>query len=216
MKTKTKIPQVTSIYIRYLHQHDGMNISNIVRQYAQYISIYRHCTRKPKKLNSKNDRKIIWKIQRFQEQFGDTFTANRVKYISGLTIVRPPPPPPPPQFCEGGGELTLPKIPRKGGWKNCWRIEGILRRGDSVSLGIFSSWGAANVTTATFNDILVSVPISTKCRCQSLFSLYSLAPVYRVYTSCFHNTVVSSCHRLHTSCLHHGGVTSCFSLKMWF
>ena len=103
MKTKTKIPQVTSIYIRYLHQHDGMNISNIVRQYTQYISIYRHCTRKPKKLNSKNDRKIIWKIQRFQEQFGDTFTANRVKYISGLTIVRPPPPPPPLVGGGGGG-----------------------------------------------------------------------------------------------------------------
>ena len=86
MKTKTKIPQETSIYTRYLHQHDGMNISNIVRQYTQYTSIYRHCTRKTKKLNSKNDRKIIWKIQRFQEQFGYTFTANRVKYDHRVAI----------------------------------------------------------------------------------------------------------------------------------
>ena len=125
MKTKTKIPQVTSIYIRYLHQHDGMNISNIVRQYTQYISIYRHCTRKPKKLNSKNDRKIIWKIQRFQEQFGDTFTANRVKYISGLTIVRPPPP----HFFEGGGGIDLTKNPKKGGMEKLLKDRGDLKKG---------------------------------------------------------------------------------------
>ena len=128
MKTKTKIPQVTSIYIRYLHQHDGMKISNIVRQYTQYISIYRHCTRKPKKLNSKNDRKIIWKIQRFQEQFGDTFTANRVKYISGLTIVRPPPPP---HFFEGGGGggIDLTKNPKKGGMEKLLKDRGDLKKG---------------------------------------------------------------------------------------
>ena len=126
MKTKTKIPQVTSIYIRYLHQHDGMNISNIVRQYTQYISIYRHCTRKPKKLNSKNDRKIIWKIQRFQEQFGDTFTANRVKYISGLTIVRPPPPP---HFFVGGGGIDLTKNPKKGGMEKLLKVRGDLKKG---------------------------------------------------------------------------------------
>ena len=130
MKTKTKIPQVTSIYIRYLHQHDGMNISNIVRQYTQYISIYRHCTRKPKKLNSKNDRKIIWKIQRFQEQFGETFTANRVKYISGLTIVRPPHPPPPPHFFEGGGGgIALTKNPKKGGMEKLLKDRGDLKKG---------------------------------------------------------------------------------------
>ena len=125
MKTKTKIPQVTSIYIRYLHQHDGMNISNIVRQYTQYISIYRHCTRKPKKLNSKNDRKIIWKIQRFQEQFGDTFTANRVKYISGLTIVRPPHPH---IFLRGGG-IDLTKNPKKGGMEKLLKDRGDLKKG---------------------------------------------------------------------------------------
>ena len=35
---------------------------------------------------------------------------------------------------------------------------GILQEGeDTVSLGIFSSWGMANVTTVTFNDILVIV-----------------------------------------------------------
>ena len=83
---------------------------------------------------------------------------------------------------------------------------GILRRedsvgkGDAVSSGIFSS--------------IPSVPISTECRCQSLFSLYSFSSCLQsVY---FHNTVVSPCYRLHTSCLHHAGVTSCFVLNMWF
>ena len=127
MKTKTKIPQETSIYTRYLHQHDGMNISNIVRQYTQYTSIYRHCTRKTKKLNSKNDRKIIWKIQRFQEQFGYTFTANRVKYVSGLTIVRPPPLPRP--FFEGGGGIDLTKNPKNGGMEKLLKDGGDLKKG---------------------------------------------------------------------------------------
>ena len=36
-----------------------------------------------------------------------------------------------------------------------------------------------------------------------------------MYTSCFHNTVVSSCYSLNTSCLHHAGVTYCFSLNIW-
>ena len=35
-----------------------------------------------------------------------------------------------------------------------------------------------------------------------------------VYTSCFHNTVVSSCYRLHTFRLHHAGVTSCLRLQI--
>ena len=67
-----------------------------------------------------------------------------------------------PLFLEGG--LTLPKILRKGGWKNCWTVVGILRKGDfvgkggdAVSLGIFSSWDVANITTETFNYILVIV-----------------------------------------------------------
>ena len=36
------------------------------------------------------------------------------------------------------------------------RGEGFCRKGrDAVILGIFSSWGVANVTTVTFNYILV-------------------------------------------------------------
>ena len=38
-----------------------------------------------------------------------------------------------PLFLEGG--LTLPKILRKGGWKNCWTVVGILRKGDFVGKG---------------------------------------------------------------------------------
>ena len=83
---------------------------------------------------------------------------------------------------------------------------GILRRGDSVgkgdaiSLGIFSNCGVANVTTVTFNYILVIVflfPLNVGV--SPCFHCTVLVPVYRVYTSCFHNTVASSCYRLHTS-----------------
>ena len=98
---------------------------------------------------------------------------------------------------------------------------GILRE-HSVRKGvllvwIFSSWGMANVTTVTFNCILVIVfllPLnvgSSPC-----LHCTVLVPVSRVYTACFHNTVVSSCYRSHTSCLHHAGVTSCFRLNIWF
>ena len=96
--------------------------------------------------------------------------------------------------------------------------EGFCRKGgNAVSLVIFYSWGVTNVTTVTFNYILVIVflfPLSVGV--SPCFHCTVLVPVYRVYTYCFHNTVVSSCYRLHTSCLHHGGVTSCFSLNMWF
>ena len=85
-----------------------------------------------------------------------------------------------------------------------------------VSLGIFSVWGVANVTFVTFNYILVIVfPFLLNVGVSPCFHCTLLVFVYRVYTSFFHNTVVSSCYRLHTSCLRHECVT-CFSLKMWF
>ena len=89
----------------YLHQHGGMKISHIVKQYTQFSerSIYRHCKKevnpgdvqdrrkcnkgRPPKLNSRDERKIIRKLPRLREQFRDTFTAKRVKYKSGLTDV---------------------------------------------------------------------------------------------------------------------------------
>ena len=44
------------------------------------------------------------------------------------------------------------------GRKNCRRVGGILlEMGDAVTLGIFSSWGVANVTTVTFNYISIIV-----------------------------------------------------------
>ena len=58
----------------------------------------------------------------------------------------------------------------------------------------FSSWGLANVTTVTFNYILVIVllfPLNVGV--SPCFHFTVLVPVYRVYTSCFHNAVVSSC-----------------------
>ena len=67
---------------------------------------------------------------------------------------------------KGGWGLTLPKIPRKGGEmgkllkdRGDPKKGGFCRKrgGDAVSLNIFSSWGVANVTTVTFNYILVIV-----------------------------------------------------------
>ena len=116
----------------------------------------------------------------------------------------------------GGVGLTLPKIPRKRGWKNCWRVGGFCSKsGHAVSLGIFSSSGVANVTTVTFNYISVIVSLfPLNVGVSSCFHCTVLVPIYKVYTSCFRNTIVNSCYRLHTSCLRHAGVTSCFSLNM--
>ena len=94
-----------SIYMRYLHQHGGMKMFHIVKQYTQFAdrSIYRHSKKevkpglmqdrkkynkgRPAKLNSRGERKIIREIPRLQEKFGDTFIAKRVKHASGLTDV---------------------------------------------------------------------------------------------------------------------------------
>ena len=86
--------------------------------------------------------------------------------------------------------------------------DSVGREGNAVSLGISSCWVVANVTTVTFNYILVKVslfPLNVDVsRC---FHETVLAPVYRVNTSCIPNTVVSSNYRLHTFCLHPAGVT---------
>ena len=37
VKTKMKIPQDTSIYMRGLHQHGAIKISHIVKQYTQFV-----------------------------------------------------------------------------------------------------------------------------------------------------------------------------------
>ena len=85
MDTKMKIPQHTSIYMRYLHQHGRMKISHIVKQYTQLAkrSIYRHFKKevslglmqdrrkynngRPPETNSRDERKIIQKIPRLRE-----------------------------------------------------------------------------------------------------------------------------------------------------
>ena len=125
----------------------------------------------------------------------------------------------PPLFLRWGIDLT--KNPKKGGGmekllkgRGILRSGGFCRKGDAISLGIFSNWNMANVLT--FNYILVIVflfPLNAVF--SPCFHCTGLVHVYRVHTFCFHNTVVSSCYRLHTSCLHHTGATSCFSLNMW-
>ena len=97
--------------------------------------------------------------------------------------------------------------PKKGGFCR--------KEGDAVSVVTFSSWGVANVSTVTFNYILVIVflfPLNVS----PCFHCTVLVPVYRVCTFFFHNTVVTSCYRLHTFCLHDADVTSCFSLNVRF
>ena len=58
-------------------------------------------------------------------------------------------------------ELTLPKIPRKGGMEKLLKGSGDPKKGGLCSKGgmllFFSSWGVANVTTVTSNYILVIV-----------------------------------------------------------
>ena len=131
--------------------------------------------------------------------------------------------PAPPFFLfKGGGGLTLPEIPRKEGMEKLLKdMEDPKKGGNSVrkegccQSGHFSSWGVANVTTVTFNYILVIVFLfSLNVGVSPCFHCTVLFPVYKVYTSCLHNTVVSSCYRWHTSCLHHAGVTSCFRLQI--
>ena len=101
-------------------------------------------------------------------------------------------------FLKGG--LNLLKIPQKGGIEKLLKGRGdhqkggiLCERGKAVSLDIFSSWGVANVTTVTFNYILVIVflfPLNVGV--SPCFHCTVLVPVYRIYTSCF-------CNRLHTS-----------------
>ena len=98
------------------------------------------------------------------------------------------------------GTLTLSKIPQKGGIEKLLKGRGdhqkggtLCERGNTVSLDIFSSWRVANVTTVTFNYILVIVllfPLNVGF--SPCFPCTVLVPVYRIYTSCF-------CYRLHTS-----------------
>ena len=79
------------------------------------------------------------------------------------------------------------------GWGNS------VGKGHSVSPGILSSQGVANVTTVTFNYILVIVflfPLNVGVR--PCFHCTVLVTVYKVHTSCFNDTVVSSCYRFHT------------------
>ena len=80
------------------------------------------------------------------------------------------------------GDWPYQKSQERGGWKNRWCVGGILRRGgfcrkgeDAVSLGIFSSWAVANVTTETSNYILVIV---------------FLFPLNVGVSPCFHCTVL--------------------------
>ena len=58
----------------------------------------------------------------------------------------------------GEGGIDLTKDPKKGGMAKLRKDRrDCVRKGDAVSLGICSSWGVANVTTVTFNYILVIV-----------------------------------------------------------
>ena len=126
----------------------------------------------------------------------------REKQREGRYKVCAPPPPP-----------ASPKIPRKGVMEKLLIAKGqggfCRKGGDAVGQAIFSIWGVADITTVTFNCILLIVfPFPMNLGVSPCFHCTVLVLVYRVHTFCFHNTVVSSCYRLHTSCLHHASVTS--------
>ena len=99
-----------------------------------------------------------------------------------------------------GKNLTKnPKKGRGGGMENCWRVTGIIGREDALILGIFFSWDVPNVTSVTFNYVLVILflfPLNEGV--SPYFHCTVLVPLYRVYTSCFHNSNVSFCCMLHT------------------
>ena len=102
-------------------------------------------------------------------------------------------------FWDGLRSLHSSNPPRKGDGKIAEGQGHSVGKGDTVSLGIFSSWVVANVITVTFNYIFVIVflfPLNVGVG--PCFHCTVLVPVYRVYTSCFHITHVSSCYRLHT------------------
>ena len=92
--------------------------------------------------------------------------------------------PPPSLFLKGEG-LTLPKVSRKGGMEKLLQGKGdsVGKGGDAVSLGIFSSWGVTNVTTMTFNYILVIAFLSSfHVSVSPCFHGTVLLPVYRMYS----------------------------------
>ena len=76
---------------------------------------------------------------------------------------------------KGGWGLTLLKISRKEGMEKLLKGRGDPKKGDAVSLSIFSSWGVANVITVTFYYILVIV---------------FLFPLNVGVSPCFHYTVL--------------------------
>ena len=94
--------------------------------------------------------------------------------------------------------IDFTKNPKKGrGRGSLGRGDSVGKEGVAVSLGIFPRWGVANVTTITFNYILVIVFLFTlNVGVSPCFDCIVLVPVYRMYT-CFHSIVVSSCYRLH-------------------
>ena len=85
--------------------------------------------------------------------------------------------------------IDLTKNPKKRERrKNRQRIEGILRRGDfvgkgggAVSLGIFSSWGVANVTIVTYDyTLVIEFLFPMNVGVSLCFHCTVLVPVYRV------------------------------------
>ena len=93
-KTNQTIPLETSIYMRYLHQHGNVKISEIVKLFFNFSkrSIYRHCQKevnpapiqdkrkdkgRPLKLDERAEQKIIREIPRLREHYEDSFTAKK-------------------------------------------------------------------------------------------------------------------------------------------
>lgn len=103
MVFKKKIPVEMSVYLKYLHQDNGIPIKRLAKRFKQYsqATIYRHAhgsihpTTKntgPKKrgrksiLTDRDEIKLLLEIGKLRETEGN-FTAKRIKQEAGLTGV---------------------------------------------------------------------------------------------------------------------------------
>ena len=103
----SKIPLVTSVAIRFLHQTDGWDICQIARKYPNFArSISRHAKFKiptddsppvfdcrknnpgrPSIVKERDERRLLRTIQTLRKEVGNTFTSGKIKEEGGLSHV---------------------------------------------------------------------------------------------------------------------------------
>ena len=102
MATRRRIPLELSVYIRYLHQKEGLQIKDIVNKYKTFSksSIYRHAKKpiprneipdlrknnpgRPKKLSGRDERLLVRQVYKLRKSEG-TFTSKRLQLSAGIS-----------------------------------------------------------------------------------------------------------------------------------